>query len=293
MKMNYSKIFFLCIFSCVSNLPSVYLKSESVNFQSFLGDYKALKDTSDPININTSKVKKVTTPSPFTIHGVFFDIVKVINDGESVRLISPASHSYVTGGVLGDEDEYQFYDKHFLWASDTNEVAGTTVDGQGCPLNDRALFFNKKYKTYKDALGKPDGVVVVVFQINACPDGVTNYLYIPFAYALKKVQNAVSYTFSLLGFAIGWFALIIPYDTTYYAYPGSYVDETGKQYNNIPVIVINHLPDMCMSKKQYANTFGSFKDSAGHPLTKVSPQFPVKGRPILQLQGIKNIDVLF
>ncbi|XP_065222291.1 carbonic anhydrase 2-like [Planococcus citri] len=291
--MHFPSVFFLqlCVLIGASNLPSAYSKSKSDNSQLFLGKYPIPKKTPDPININTKNIKKFDnlSNSTLTIHGYINTRVKVINTGKLVKVIlnQPSTKTSVTGGVLGN-DRYQLKKIKYYWTNNTKGTAATTIDGKGFPLEDMGIFFNQKYGTFKNALNYRDGLAEVIFPIEVCSK--PNLYYKKFVKKLKRIRQAGSFAKTTLQKAIQFLAGdgVISRNTIYYAYPGSYRDEnTGKIYYCATVIIITYDPPLCISKKQFKRTFGSFKNAAGQPLTNTASQFPAK-MPIVQAIGVSN-----
>ncbi|XP_065223612.1 carbonic anhydrase 7-like [Planococcus citri] len=294
--MYLAKIFLMCVLSgvAVGNLPFINsLKSKLGKSRLFLNKYPMSEEKNpDPINLNTKEAQTVETLIPFTIHGRIFEPVEVHNNGKSVEVIldQPITDSYVTGGVLGT-DVYFFKKKIYLWTNDTKGNAGTTIDGQSYPFDDTAIFYNKKCITYEIALALnlPDCFVKVIFLINTSP--LPNVVFETYSPVLREVMKAGSKAYTFLGNAIAWSSAIIPPNAIYYVYPGSFKDDaTGQEIDNVPVILIPHIPiEMSMSENQYAETLGSFKDASGQPLTYVESQHPTNGRPILKAERVANI----
>ncbi|XP_065224334.1 carbonic anhydrase 2-like [Planococcus citri] len=289
--MRFSCAFLLYTLIGCSTLRLVQLTSKSGRSQLYFNRLKIPKKTPDPININSTAVLKVGGLSPFTLHANLADKVIVTNNGKLVEIIleQPFTLSLVTGGVLG-KDKYRFKKIKYVWTDNTKGIAATTVDGKGYPLENIATFYNQKYGSFENALKHRDGLAEVDFRIAIC--SVPNLLFDKYIPILKQVQKAGSTAKTTLGTAIAWFAAnsFIPPFASYYSYPGSYFDETtGKRYYSATVIVLPHAFRMCLTPKQYQETFGSFKNSSGQPLTNTESQFPRK-MPVVQARGILNFN---
>ncbi|XP_065223917.1 carbonic anhydrase 2-like [Planococcus citri] len=295
--MYFPKIYFLLCLSCCGELTLARLRFHPDNpdaSQLFLGRFPITsKQTNDPINIKSESATNVGLGGlkPFSLHASFSDNVKVQNNGNIVKVVlqEPFTTSGVTGGVLGD-DIYLFEEIKYLWTDDMEGTAATTVDGIGYPLENIAIFFNKKYGSFENALNHRDGLVEVDFRIGIC--SIPNLLFENYAPILKQVQKAGSIAYTTLGTAIEWFAaisLILPIDS-YYSYPGSYFNKTqNKRYYSATVIIFPHALGMCLTPHQFKETFGSFKNSSGQPLTNTESQFPQK-MPVVRARGILNLN---
>ncbi|XP_065224208.1 uncharacterized protein LOC135848262 [Planococcus citri] len=291
--MRFLGILLLCVVSCAAgnfDVPLDYSKSKSGDSRLFLNKYPMSEDNPDPIILDTSSAKTVDTLLPFILNGKATEPVEVVNNGESVDVSVikklPTGDSYLTGGVFGT-NKYLYKKTVQLWTNDTTGNAGTMVDGESYPMNIEGMFYNEKYGSFENAQNKTDGLVKLLFLFKICP--TPNLLFeITYSRILQKARKEGSRPKTILGDVIAWFASIIPPTLPTYIYPGTYIDDiTGQRSDGVPVILIPNIPlEMCFSENQFKETYGSFKDSSGQPLTRIKSPHSSNGRPILKAGGL-------
>ncbi|XP_065214410.1 uncharacterized protein LOC135841398 [Planococcus citri] len=268
---------FLILLSLDKSTTALSTKGSSTQFQ-----------TQDPINIVPSKVKTIFL-APLIVLENAFDNILVNNTGRSVRLIEddPITANIITGGVLGFEI-YVYGETIFYWANSSYGVAYTTVEDEiRAPLVACIMYYNKRYKSFNDALHYSNGIAKICFPINVGP--IDNPLFVPFALSLKEIQQPKSSVKIKLLPAFIFYAITPPL-SKYYAYHGSIQDdESGKTYYCTTTIIAPQLPYHFISKKQFHDTFLQLHGPNGKKLVNNPQPAPQGMSKVVQSYGILKI----
>lgn len=131
-----------------------------------------------PIEFNTRAIHQSTNLSPLIYHGHFAGegVASIINTGSSTNITfaNRKVQPFLTGGPLGS-DKYIFEQLHFHWADEDSCGSEHTIEGGRYSMEGHAVHYNAKYKTFAEAVNKPDGLAVTGFFIQAlgeedCPE---------------------------------------------------------------------------------------------------------------------------
>ncbi|XP_065223792.1 uncharacterized protein LOC135847974 [Planococcus citri] len=249
--------------------------------------------TPTPINIDTSKVKDIITKPMILTIGVKEKVI-LQNTGSSVvaTLASPFTSTFAFGGVLY-HNVYIYHGQKYFFSNKTGGIAGTTVDGTGgTELEASVVYSHVKYGSFENALKYRDGIFEIRSRIRVgkCRK---NRAFQRFAKYLKKIRKPGSSVKMSIVPTYSFYKRF-PENVQYYAFPGSYINQTlGKQFYSSTTIVKPLLHYRCISKKQFDTTFGKLRSIEGGYLNTALPQKPAGDRPIVSTNNIKEIPLKF
>lgn len=126
-----------------------------------------------PIEFNTRNCvqKDDFTPLLFNGHFAGDGTAAILNTGSSTnitfdrRTVQP----FLTGGPLGNS-KFIFEQLHFHWADHDYSGCEHTIEGGRYSMEAHAVHYNAKYKSFSEAVDKPDGLAVTGFFIQALGD---------------------------------------------------------------------------------------------------------------------------
>ncbi|XP_065225369.1 carbonic anhydrase 2-like isoform X2 [Planococcus citri] len=270
------------IFLCCTIIEFVLLESEA----DFFNIPYTKDDKKFPMNVNSTNSVDHFNLTQIIITIILDQKVEIKKTNELVKatLAEPIKDSRVEGGVFKN-DRYLLKEIIFFWTDDTNESAATIVDGENYPLQPVLIFMNDKYDSFEKALDKEDGLAMLNFLVGICRE--ENKKFESNEKALKKLQSQ-TVAESNLNTVTKWFVGEgLGPNTTYYAYPGPYIDKSAnKRYYCATVVTFPNAPQQCLSSRQFKDTFGSFTNNDGMTLTNEEPASEQTKR-IVKSKGVK------
>lgn len=127
-----------------------------------------------PIEFNTRGISHSSSELPPLIYNGHFSaegVAAILNTGTStnITLGKRTVQPYITGGPLNDQ-KFIFEQLHFHWADHDSSGSEHTVEGGRYSMEAHAVHYNAKYKSFAEAVNKPDGLAVTGFFIQALGD---------------------------------------------------------------------------------------------------------------------------
>ncbi|XP_065225370.1 uncharacterized protein LOC135849098 [Planococcus citri] len=221
------------------------------------------------------------------------ETVVLQNIGTAVEalLASPFTSTIVLGGGVAYNDIYVFNRQKYFFANRTGAFTGTTIDGgNGAQLETALIYTNIKYGPLQEAMKYRDGVfeIVTLIRVGECD---LNEEFEEFAKYLQYISEPGS-AIEMPIVPTWQFYNHFPTNQQYYAMPGAYVnDTTGEQIYCSTLLIIPVTPTVCITERQFDETFGRIKDQNGRQSDTSIQLYPAGDRPVVSTEGIVKITV--
>ncbi|XP_019700731.1 carbonic anhydrase 3-like [Harpegnathos saltator] len=147
----------------------------------------------------------------------------LFNNGVTAQIFLSGDRipSTVSGGPLMN-DEYEFYDAHFLWGEEDCRGAEHTINGTWFSMECHMVHWNRRYLTFDECLKHRDGLCILAYlflvQSGSCQ--WNNIKFERISENLKNIQNAGSET-KIPSNSLSWMRIATECPS-YYTYHGSY-----------------------------------------------------------------------
>ncbi|XP_063980906.1 carbonic anhydrase 13-like [Diachasmimorpha longicaudata] len=131
-----------------------------------------------PINIEEHIVKNVSFPQLQFLGFKSSRGCSIENNGHTVMMkMNKTDGPSIFGGPLGSH-EYVFEQLHFHWGENDHEGSEDLINNHSFAMELHAVFYNKIYGSFQQAIHHPDGLTVLAYFFEASEQDNPNYALI-------------------------------------------------------------------------------------------------------------------